>query len=178
MALVDHSIVSLDDRGDGHFFLTGGFTTGRNINNKAYLYKGGEWSRVADMPTARYALMCGSVLGADGMIEKIVAVGGQNKEISQNYLSIVEVYNIQTDEWTKGKQDLPEQETWAWGTVVPYNESFIIVGAAGSGKIYKYMTETDSWKEMTDMKFSKPINSVAAMLVSPPLLHKPDMPPP
>ena len=58
------------------------------------------------------------------------------------------------------------------GAVVPYGESFLIVGGYTGGggysdKVYQYLPEADDpWREMTHMKLSEGKDQVAATLVN------------
>ena len=117
------------------------------------------------MPTPRYRLMCWPVRrSAGGRIENIIAAG----RYKGPPLPTVEVYDLSRNTWTKG-ENLPEP--LGWGAVVPYEESFLIVGGdTGRGysdKVYLYMPEADDpWREMPHMKLSEPKSSVAATMVS------------
>ena len=54
LGLVEHCLVSLEGTDRGDFLLTGGDVIGRgDYNKQTFLYKGGEWREVEDMPTAR-----------------------------------------------------------------------------------------------------------------------------
>ena len=48
-----HCLVSLEGTDRGDFLLTGGDKGVHDFNKKTFLYKGGEWREVEDMPTAR-----------------------------------------------------------------------------------------------------------------------------
>ena len=49
--------------------------------------------------------------------------------------------------------------------VVPFEETFLIIGGSGSSKVYKYTTAEGDWQEMPSMKLSEPKSSVTAMIV-------------
>ena len=54
---------------------------------------------VADMPTARRGLACGTLRGKEGgAVEKVVTIGGRRG----SHLSNVEVYDVASNTWTDG----------------------------------------------------------------------------
>ena len=53
LELQAHCLVSLDGGDNGDFLLTGGIDDADNYNKESYIFRGGEWRRVEDMPTAR-----------------------------------------------------------------------------------------------------------------------------
>ena len=52
LGLSGHCLVSLEGSDRGDFLLTGGWD-GSGYSKKTFLYRGGEWKEVEDMPTAR-----------------------------------------------------------------------------------------------------------------------------
>ena len=89
IALSDHCMVSLNRSDRGDFFLAGGFSNG--YSSKTFMYRNSKWMPMADMPTARRGLACGTLRGKeDEAVVKVVTIGGRDG----SYLSNVEIYDL------------------------------------------------------------------------------------
>ena len=111
-------------------------------------------------------LHCGHLRNvADGAAEKIIAAGGY---IGGNRsLSMVKVYDLATNRWTKGI-DLPVP--LSRGAVVPFQTTFLVIGGQSSttdrsNKVFHY-TPDGNWEEMPHLQLGEPKSSVVAMTVS------------
>ena len=114
------------------------------------------------MPTARAYLMCGPVRSQPGgPVEKIVVAGGYPFE----YLATVEVYNIKENSWETA-DDLPFGRL-SGAAVVPFEDTFIMIGGDGSkkysNKLWKYK-KNGEWEEMPN-KLSEGKGYVTAIAV-------------
>merc|ERR1712027_219189 len=113
-------MVALNEDDDGDFFIASG-------SKKAFIYKGGQWNMMTQMPTARYGLMCGPVRASPGgRVEKIVAAGGQVAAGSSS-LTTVEIYDITRNEWTRGNT-LPVGISLA--ATIEHFDFFLIMGGS------------------------------------------------
>ena len=157
-------MVSLDGSERGDFFVAGGVTSGGR-NKKSFMYKNSNWMPMADMPTARFGLACGTLRGKEGgAVEKVVAVGG----FYGSYLSTVEVYDVASNTWSNGV-DLPVKLYLA--AVVPFEDTFLVIGGKSgssvfSDKVYRYNRPDGTWTEMPELRLSEPKYNVVAMWVS------------
>jgi N-acetylneuraminic acid mutarotase len=59
----------------------------------------GKWTSLADMPTGRYSVGCGTVRDGNGVALQVVVAGGANKES----LDTVEIYDVVKGTWKTGK---------------------------------------------------------------------------
>ena len=141
----------------------GGF--GNGYNGRTFIYKNENWMSIADMPTARRGLACGTLRGKEnGAVEKVFAIGGRRG----SYLTNVEVYDVASNAWTEGA-NLPVP--LANAAVVPFEDTFLVIGGyMGKGtfsdKVYHYNRQDAKWTEMPELKLSEPKESVTAMWVS------------
>ena len=64
-----------------------------------------EWVQLPDMPTGRWAMRCGVVVGDGNGMAEVVVVGGELPPQSGNgyYLDTVEIFNVATESWRTGK---------------------------------------------------------------------------
>ena len=107
------------------------------------------WTRKADMPTARELLSTsvvnGKIYAIGGMINQVVHPGGPNR--SREILSIpvptVEAYDPLTDTWTK-KADMPTAR-WNFSTSVVNGKIYSIRHSV----VQEYDPVTDEWTKWT-----------------------------
>ena len=110
-----------------------------------------EWTKKADMPTARMGLSSGVVDG------KIYAIGGQPAAvwIWWNALSTVEVYDPATDKWME-KTDMPTPRTQLPCGAPVINGKIYVIGGAPNYEtsfptVEAYNPATDKWVKKADM---------------------------
>ena len=108
----------------------------------------------------------------DGAVEKIIAAGGYDGRVGIGSLSIVEVYDLATNKWTKGT-DLPVP--LAYGAVLPFETTFLVIGGKSSysgysDKVFHY-TPNGNWEEMPHLQLGEPKSSVVATTVTSSQLH-------
>ena len=78
---------------------------------------------VADMPTTRSGLACGTLRNKEsGAVEKVLAVGGSDYP---NWLTTVEVYDVGSNTWSDGV-NLPVPLEGA--ATVPFEDTFLVIG--------------------------------------------------
>ena len=153
----------------GDLFIAGGIISGIDgsnmVSDKTYIYSDYDnvWNRVADMINPRERLMCASVAAGDGNQQEVITAGGANA--LGETTDIVEIYSVNTGSWrTANSLPSPIREA----TVVPFQESFLIVGGVSDGSlsdlIYRYDTGTDSW-ELDDARLPVAASGVAATMV-------------
>jgi len=110
------------------------------------------WTKKADMPTPRLALTTGAIAG------KIVAIGGMDRGGPGDWFAVsaVEVYEPQTDTWTKkAEMPTPRGRLSPSGCVV--GEQIYVIGGtrdrdrAGTSTVQAYTPKTDTWANKADM---------------------------
>ena len=142
---------------------------------------------MAPMPRSRYAHSCGLVHHPEFGPE-IVAAGGYDGS-SGVYLDSVDIYTVNTDLWREGnmrtKYDRSRKlnyilitanllpKTIGEAAVVPYDDSFLIVGGYNANDgyiqdIYQYDAANDEWIEL-EAKLKTPRSHHVALLVKPSL---------
>ena len=179
VAKVEHCLVALDD---GDLLVTGGLSP--LPSEKTYIFSSTswEWVEVADMPTGRYTLMCGSI--QRGGNQEVVAAGG----FYFHYFDMVEIYSVEDNLWRTGKffkpiiylrifkpnsnlaaNPLPQNIYGA--TTVPFQDSFLIVGGGSDtpsygflDTIYKYEADADSWT-LLHQSLTRPLIWTGALMV-------------
>jgi RNA polymerase sigma factor (sigma-70 family) len=137
------TITSIASKGDGK-----GFAPDPKGQENAFFMAPqaeGEWTKRADMPTARWGLSTSVVNG------KIYAIGGTMN--NSNGISAVEEYDPATDTWTK-KTDMPTTRAGHSASVVN-GKIYVIGGARAWGDsistVEEYDPTTDKWTKRTDM---------------------------
>jgi N-acetylneuraminic acid mutarotase len=109
------------------------------------------WTKKADMPTARLAFGTAVVDG------KIYVIGGQQNETVP--LSVVEVYDPDTDSWDTTKTPMPRAKG-GFGCAVVDGKIYVmgggVVGIEKLADVWMYDPETDKWDTtLTDMNVAR-----------------------
>jgi len=110
----------------------------------------GNWTRKADMPTARFGLPTCVVDG------KVYAIGG-GRDLFGAYLATVEVYDPTTDAWTE-KANLPTARCFL--SVCVANGRIYAIGGSpnaqtGSSIVEEYDPAMDTWTRKANMPTSR-----------------------
>jgi len=116
--------------------------------------KEGEWTKKADMPTARCTFHSTSTVNG-----KIYVFGG-GKNVD-SVLGIVEEYDPMTDRWKK-KADMPTARAWL-STSVVNNKVYAIGGLGGFSTVEEYDPATDTWTKKADMPTARGNHSTSAL---------------
>lgn len=109
------------------------------------------WTKKADIPTPRAAFAAGAIAG------KIVTIGGLDSG-NGNGLTVptVEVYDPQTDTWTKKAEMPTPRGRLSPGPSVVGEQIYVIGGTrdgsrAGTSTVQAYTPRTDTWANKADM---------------------------
>lgn len=135
---------------DGKIYVIGGNNNGK-VQNQIYVYdpKQNKWIEKVSMNEGREGV-------AIAVIEhKIYVIGGYGEDNSgsKTYLKTVEIYDINTDSWTKGVE-IPKPLTGSSATVIG-KDIYLIGGFNPSegptSNTYIYNTETKTWSEKSSL---------------------------
>jgi len=150
---------------DGKIYVMGGGGNGSGeepplpsaTTLKVYTLASDSWTLKANMPTLRTALSAVAVNGKIYVIGGVARSSGWYWDLAEatadELVSAVEVYDPETDTWTK-KTDMPTARC-GMGTVVVAGKIYTIGGLAANGKIMNvvevYDPGTDTWTQKADM---------------------------
>ena len=87
---------------DDRVIVAGGANNKQSISSSAYMYskKEDSWTQLSDMVTRRMEIGCRTIANKQtGELEVIVPGGITLMDGAANYLSSVEIYNVQSDSW-------------------------------------------------------------------------------
>ncbi len=85
---------------DSGLFMTGGWNESSPAVFETFLYEGGSWTMVEDMPTGRRGASCFEIDG------QVIVAGGHDEE--DNYLDVVEIFDLTSKVITdKSRQHSP-----------------------------------------------------------------------
>ncbi|MGX4282604.1 MULTISPECIES: Kelch repeat-containing protein [unclassified Bacillus (in: firmicutes)] len=135
---------------DGKIYVIGGNNNGK-VQNQIYVYdpKQNKWIEKVSMNEGREGAAIAVV------DHKIYVIGGYGEDNSgsKTYLKTVEVYDINTDSWTKGIE-LPKPLTGSSATVIG-KDIYLIGGFNPSegptSNTYIYNTDTKTWSEKSSL---------------------------
>ena len=150
---------------DGKIYVMGGGGNGSRdeppspsaTTLKVYTLASDSWTLKANMPTIRTELSAVAVNGKIYVIGGVARSSGWYWDLAEatadELVSAVEVYDPETDTWTK-KTDMPTARC-GMGTVVVAGKIYTIGGLADNGKIMNvvevYDPGTDTWTQKADM---------------------------
>ena len=150
---------------DGKIYVMGGGPSGSRdeppspsaTTLKVYTLASDSWTLKANMPTIRTELSAVAVNGKIYVIGGVARSSGWYWDLAEatadELVSAVEVYDPETDTWTK-KTDMPTARC-GMGTVVVAGKIYTIGGLADNGKIMNvvevYDPGTDTWTQKADM---------------------------
>ena len=131
-----------------------------SVKNEVYDIATDRWTEKAPLPTPRHGTQSISVNG------KIYVIGGMGEENNiWKSLSVVEMYNPQTDKW-ETKTSLPEQRD-GFGMFAINKKIFIVGGFNGESvvnSVLVYDTKKDSWSKTTNFPNEKNGSAGAALI--------------